>query len=669
MNDIKALVTLVYNRVSSKFVSLRCNEDDSEGGIEYDAYDRPTGDDEECKDTNPGTLHILLANYLGIKGQSFVEDRTFDDEVWNQPLRKFEVTQQKEVTAVEANEIVGVPAASYAIEEFEGRLETNDWHHQDPYDVEAGWKIKVELSGTNNADLFVRFGSPPTSEENDCKKTSDDSEETCYLTTPEGESKLYISVKGVSEEDAKFVVTANLGNEMGEVPQHYLFNDVATKFYHMRTRVEYITESSSTTDGNLGDRIDQYTKTDTYNYILELNDDGEIIGGEWVGYSKKNHPDFLWLPTGRRDYPIAGGAIDYDKVKEILDMSLAGVNDEEDPETPEEESEIPPQGGPVELERTGEVDADGWEFYGPFEATEGSIKVSMYGNGDADLYIKKDENPSKDNWDCRPYKSGTVEDCNMLGPAKFYIGVYGTKKSEYSIDIKFTAPPQEGFEGPAPSDETEGGPVSLKETGSVEAGEWMSFGPYVHTDGAFEVVMNGTGWLAWSGDADLYVKAGSQPSEESYDCRPYEEGSSESCTLEGPGTYYVGVRGFKKAKFELAISYFSGPAGANTDTGETTEDGTIHLDLNSQVAKGEMKYYQVPVTEGQRVEVQTTAEKDIDLYVKMNMLPTEDVYDARSFSYSGNEKVTYLPTADGTLHIGVYGFEASDFNLKTSNGE
>ncbi len=76
VNDIKALVTLTYNRSASKFVSLRCNKNDDD--IEYGPYDRPTSDDAECKDTNPGTYHVLLANYLGRMGESFVEDRTFD---------------------------------------------------------------------------------------------------------------------------------------------------------------------------------------------------------------------------------------------------------------------------------------------------------------------------------------------------------------------------------------------------------------------------------------------------------------------------------------------------------------------------------------------------------------------------------------------------------------
>ena len=108
VNDLKALLTLAYNSTGSRFVSLRCNEDDSADEIEYDAYDRPTGSDEECRDTNPGTYHVLLANYLGLNGESFVEDRTFDAEVWNQPIRGYRITRQEEVTVAQAHELLGV---------------------------------------------------------------------------------------------------------------------------------------------------------------------------------------------------------------------------------------------------------------------------------------------------------------------------------------------------------------------------------------------------------------------------------------------------------------------------------------------------------------------------------------------------------------------------------
>lgn len=36
--------------------------------------------------------------------------------------------------------------------------------------------------------------------------------------------------------------------------------------------------------------------TYTYEYMLELDSQGTIIGGEWQGQSKSSHPDFMWRP-------------------------------------------------------------------------------------------------------------------------------------------------------------------------------------------------------------------------------------------------------------------------------------------------------------------------------------------------------------------------------------
>ena len=35
----------------------------------------------------------------------------------------------------------------------------------------------------------------------------------------------------------------------------------------------------------------------TYEYILELDLNGKILGGEWLEKSKKDHPDFIWRPS------------------------------------------------------------------------------------------------------------------------------------------------------------------------------------------------------------------------------------------------------------------------------------------------------------------------------------------------------------------------------------
>ena len=62
--------------------------------------------------------------------------------------------------------------------------------------------------------------------------------------------------------------------------------------------------------------------------------------------------------------------------------------------------------------------------------------------------------------------------------------------------------------------------------------------------GKTSVVFNITGG---SGDADLYVKLGAAPTSSVYDCRPYLNGNTETCTMTPPaggGTYYVNVRAY-----------------------------------------------------------------------------------------------------------------------------
>src|SRR5688500_3232256 len=78
IQDIKALLTLVFDRTQTKFVSLRCDKLDGQNEITFDKYGRPNNNNGECRDTNPGTFHVLMTNYLGKQGESFVYDRTWD---------------------------------------------------------------------------------------------------------------------------------------------------------------------------------------------------------------------------------------------------------------------------------------------------------------------------------------------------------------------------------------------------------------------------------------------------------------------------------------------------------------------------------------------------------------------------------------------------------------
>ncbi|MEW6709402.1 MAG: hypothetical protein AB1403_06200 [Candidatus Riflebacteria bacterium] len=61
----------------------------------------------------------------------------------------------------------------------------------------------------------------------------------------------------------------------------------------------------------------------TYTYNLFLDGNGNIIEGEWTGASSKNHPDFVWVPTGDAPNPPNSNqenpCLDPKFVKEIVD--------------------------------------------------------------------------------------------------------------------------------------------------------------------------------------------------------------------------------------------------------------------------------------------------------------------------------------------------------------
>ncbi|POM58029.1 Elicitor-like transglutaminase [Phytophthora palmivora] len=79
----------------------------------------------------------------------------------------------------------------------------------------------------------------------------------------------------------------------------YPFNDKTVHLAYVKTSFSWVFESYN--DGPLvsSGQIDSYTQSKDYEYLLELDGDYNIIGGEWVGQSKEDHPDFLWFPIAK----------------------------------------------------------------------------------------------------------------------------------------------------------------------------------------------------------------------------------------------------------------------------------------------------------------------------------------------------------------------------------
>jgi hypothetical protein len=214
-SDIQALLITAYNRSSASMVGGRCNHRGTGLGpngdgtvVERDEHGRPTDDD--CRDTNAGAFHVIMANYLGLMQRPIAEDRTYDYEVWNQPVVGFNVTRFDTITAAQANTYLGVTGTTYT------------------------------------------------------------------------------------------------------------FNPEAVGFRYVEVQTTYITESSASTtlvDASL------YERHDNYRYVLELNAQNEIIGGEWA--TANTHPDFLWLPSRITSSSVPH--LNINNIRMLVQMSRQGT--------------------------------------------------------------------------------------------------------------------------------------------------------------------------------------------------------------------------------------------------------------------------------------------------------------------------------------------------------
>jgi hypothetical protein len=162
--------------------------------------------------------------------------------------------------------------------------------------------------------------------------------------------------------------------------------------------------------------------------------------------------------------------------------------------------------------------------------------VTSGGTGDSDLYVRRGSQPTEQAFDCRPFRSGNSERCDFANPAAgtYFVSLHAFNTfSGLTLVGQFTAGSSNpGFPG-----------IELQRTNvSGGRGQFVNFQLSVPA-GAAKVVVQISGG---TGDSDLYVRRGSQPTTTAFDCRPFLNGNNETCTINAPaaGTYFIGVRGF-----------------------------------------------------------------------------------------------------------------------------
>jgi leucyl aminopeptidase len=216
---------------------------------------------------------------------------------------------------------------------------------------------------------------------------------------------------------------------------------------------------------------------------------------------------------------------------------------------------------------------------------------------------------------------------------------------------------------PPPTDGGGGGctPVTLSNGTavsniSVASGAWTCAYTLAVPSGASNLTFNMSGG---TGDGDMYVKVGAEPTSASYDCRPYKSGNAESCTFATPstGTYYVKIHGYSAASgISLVGSYSTGGGG-----GGTLSNGVESAQYSG--AQGSWTCNTLVVPSGTTSLVfnqtgKTGTSGDADLYVRFGSAPTTSTYNCRPYLSGNTESCTLSNPSAGTWYACSYGYSA-----------
>lgn len=183
-------------------------------------------------------------------------------------------------------------------------------------------------------------------------------------------------------------------------------------------------------------------------------------------------------------------------------------------------------------------DAGSWQRF-TFDVPAGASRLVVTtsgGTGDGDLYVRFNAQPeiAQGQYDCRPFTVGNDETCEFDNPqpGTWHIGFNGYD-AYTGVTLEATWTPQEM---------TGGG--MLQEMVSGASGSWTFFKIEVPAGAlALSVELSGG-----TGDADLYLRFGEQPTKEAFDCRPFLTGNEETCTTPNPqaGVWHIGIQGFSE---------------------------------------------------------------------------------------------------------------------------
>ncbi|MDY7225563.1 PPC domain-containing protein [Hyalangium rubrum] len=314
--------------------------------------------------------------------------------------------------------------------------------------------------------------------------------------------------------------------------------------------------------------------------------------------------------------------------------------------------------------RTGLGVADqGWSCIYTMAVPAGATNLKFEttgGTGDADLYVKFGSTPTSSEHDCKSAGGTSVETCSptTVQTGTYYVRLYGYTASS-GITLKGSYTP--GSPPPASCTTTYSLSNGVTRTGvTTVAGYWSCIYTLSVPTGATDLKFETTGG---TGDADLYVKFGTTPTESSHDCKSAGGTSAETCTIAAPvtGTYYVRMYGYGSSTgISLRGSYTPNSSPTSCNVTDTLSNGTPKTGV-SAASQAWSCIYKLTVPAGMSsVTFQTTGGTgDADLYVRSGYTPTEAMHDCKSAGNTNTEVCTIYSPAAGTYYVRLYGYAAA----------
>ncbi len=324
-------------------------------------------------------------------------------------------------------------------------------------------------------------------------------------------------------------------------------------------------------------------------------------------------------------------------------------------------------------------------------------------SADADLYVRKAQQPSLAEFDCRPALRAVNDEACIIALSNgetAHIGVFGAEAAQFFIETNFVDAPQANSNTSlfveTSSIDIQGGTSNTPQPlvlGRIipEFVQSNQFKYYVfdsatlpaltdeylvpstqNFDGfGIEFVAHATNLNA---DADLYIEIGALPTIQSNRCASTQANTeSEQCAvflkdLNGQPVY-VGVNGANTSASYNLQALIQKTINVSPDNIPVVNNG---FSTTAKVLKGQWNYYQINpslVSTASSISVtMTPTNNDVDLYMRTQAPPIALHWDcfANKSGTTVENCTKNNPAPDQSFYFGVFGFTTSNYSVSVS---